>query len=455
MTALHADLTNQDNVSLVMAALDKLRVELKNQEQVVFFDTPPLLQTLVTCLTHSDDRVRSAAAMLICQLTANNKPAGRYVSSFPGVMDTLTGGFGLLNTTYSEQFGWALAALASAQPVDVLSLDLPRLALLALASPDSQLVSAASWLIFNLCNNNVEATNACAALSALSALLDVAAAASRPPATRELAMRTLGTMVCNVPALAMEPRVLEYVPVLCSVIAETDDLALQAMWLVAMLIRGNARVQAAAGQWSDGALFPALGRKLLAEDVTVAVAQHSLSCLFELTKKQPEHQLRLVAVPGFDVLLLRLLRCTSERVQGTAAALMAVMVSGQPALQTAMADAVAILVDVLVADNTGVFVQEQSVTALYRLCDGCSTNISLLLTASNGRAVDTVCALLVRGHINLAAQANALMLLRCGFLSEPNYVRSASPGFKDTLLRIGRGTPCLRGVVDSLLTVVA
>ena len=452
---LHDDLTTVADSYLVLAALDRLRVELKGQAQVLYSDTPPLLQTLVACLSREDYNVRSKAAMLICQLTLNDKPAALYVASFPGAMDALVAGFGLLHPAFSEEFGWALAALVAAKPVHALLLELPRLAVLALASPASQFLGASSMLLFNLCNGNVDLTNACAGAGAFGALLDVAAAATQPPAIRELAMCASGTMVGNLPALATEACVAEHVSVFCGVIAETDDLALQTMWLMALLMKGNARAQVIAGQWNDGALFEALIAKLRADGVTVAVAHNSLACLFKLVKNQPEHQLRLAAIPGFNALLLRLLRCTSERVQGTAAGLVAVFVSGQPAFQMAMAEAVPILVGLLVADKTGAFVQEQSVTALFCLSHGCLANLLEATTASAGLVVDTVSALLVRGHMSMPAQANALMLLCDIFGNEPVSFRFVFAGFKDTLLRIGRDAPLLRGVVDSLLSFVA
>jgi hypothetical protein len=268
-------------------------------------------------------------------------------------------------------------------------------------------------------------------------------------------MSALGTMVCNLPALAMEPRVLEHIPVFCGVIADTDDLAVQTMWLMTLLIKGNARTQTMAGQWRNGVLFEALVAKLRADGVTVDVARHSLACLFKLAKNQPEHQLRLAAIPGFDALLLRLLRCTAEPVKGTAAGLVAVFVYEQPAFQMRMAEAVSILVSILVAGNVGVFVQEQCVAALFRLCHGCLANLRQLTTASDGLAVDTISALFVLGHINQPAQANALMLLRSVFGTEPVPFRFVFVGFKDALIRLGQSTPLLRGVVDSLLSVVS
>lgn len=452
---LHADLITVADPSIVLAALDKLRVELKGQAQVVYSGAPPLLQTLVMCLSHADHSVRSSAAMLICQLAANNKPEALYIASFPGVMEVLVNGFGLLHPAFSEEFGWALAALTAAQPVDVLLLELPRLAVLALTSPDSKFLGATSWLLFNLCKGNVDLTNVCVGEGVFCALLNLAATASQPPDIRELAMCALGTMVCNLPALATESYVVEHIPVFCGVIADTDDLALQAMWLMALLIKGNACAQVIAGQWNDGALFKALVAKLGADSVTVAVAQQSLACLFTLSKNQPEHQLRLAAIPGFDALLLRLLRCTSEPVQGTAAGLVAALVLGQPDFQMVMAKAVPILVGILVADNAGVFVQEQCVAALFRLCHGCLDNLLQATTASDGLVVDTISALLVRSHMNMPAQANALMLLRCVLETESISFRFVFDGLKDTLARIGRDTPLLRGLVDSLLTVMA
>jgi len=450
-TTLHADLMTP----IVLAALDKLRVECKDQAQVADSDALSLLQTVVMCLSHADHSVRSGAARLICQLAANNKPAALSIASFPGVLDALVNGFGLLHPAFSEVFGWALAALAAAQPVDVLLNELPRLAVLALASAEPTFYGAASWLLFNLCKGNVDATHACAAAGAFAALLNLAGAASRPPAIRELAMCAIGTMVWNLPALATEACVLEHIPVFCGVIADTDDLALQTMWLMAMLIKGSARIQAIVGQWNGGALFEALVAKLRADGLTVAVGQHSLALLFKLAKNQPEHQLRLAAIPGFDALLLRLLRCTAEPVKGTAAGLVAVFVSGQPAHQMAMAEAVPILVSILVADDTGVFVQEQCVSALFRLCQDCVVNLRQAITASYGLAVDTISALLVRDHMHLPAQAHALMLLRCALGTEPVSFRFVFPGFKDALLRIGREAPLLREVVDGLLSVVA
>ena len=452
---LHADLMTVGDPSIVLVALDKLRVELKGQAQVVYSDTPPLLQALVMCLSVEDDRVRSSAAMLICQLAANNKPAGLYMVSFPGLLDALVSGFGLLHPGFSEEFGWALSALAAAKPAAVLLLELPRLAVLALTSPEIKFHGASSWLLLNMCSNNVDLTNACVAAGAFSALLDVAATASEPPAIRELAMGASGTMVCNQPALATEAYVLDHIPVFCGVIAETDDLALQTMWLMALLIKGNTHAQVIAGQWNDGALFEALVAKLRTDGVTVELAQHSLSCLFKLVKNQSEHQLRLAAIAGFDALLLRMLRCTFKGVQGTAAGLVSVFVSGQPEFQLFMADTVPILVAILVADNTDVFVQEQCVAALFRLCHGCLANLLKFTTASDGLAVDTVCALLVRGHMNLPAQANVLMLLRCVLGTESSTFRLVFAGLKDALVRIARDTPFLRGVVNSLLINVA
>ncbi len=392
-----------DTVSQTLVDLrEVINTTTHGQEQVA--RVVSLVARVAACLGHVSDRVRGEAAMVLCALCVHNPGVAAQVAGLPGVVDVLINKLEA-NSPCVKEFCWALCALAVAPGLDTVWLAsglLERVvALMACAEPSNAVTAA--FLLGLLCENSAATAAACVPANAVQALIHLINQAVYDQAP----MRALAVLVSKTPDAA--DSCLGLVPRLCGVICVGEAGRDTAVWLLGVLAKARPQGVHCLLQADNNALYLALISKLSADGVGVGAAQANLTCLFYLCKNNPAGCERVLSVAGFWSVLAGFLRCTTARVVGLSAGLMAVLVgaplAGVP--DVVLCDTVAVLMEVLDTFPADVFVQEQAVTALYRLCNTACGRVRFVL----GNGVKKVCDLLIAGRIGLGAAANVVMLL--------------------------------------------
>jgi hypothetical protein len=312
--------------------------------------------------------VASAAMWALNAACVVSKPLQASLATVPVLLSAILAHLASKSEDAQSSAAFLLRNIAVDAPSAVLKLmdagvSEPLMALLANGTGSPK--SLALWALRAIVVDNTHLQTHFASLGVLPILAQIISDDAGILSTRTSALWTLGTLASNNVPIQDCIRTTGQLDIVVQLIScPLVQIQDQATFALYCICSRNALNQTHVGSLGAIELLTGL---LPRAQARVKSSEKVLASLLCLAHKNPANQLRIADQHEGLGQIVRLLACTSPRIQGMAAGVIRTLVAEQPAIQTRLVShgALAYLMDVCLSKDS--FAQEQSVAAMYNI----------------------------------------------------------------------------------------